>query len=452
MADSLVSSAHTSALSSRNQEPTHLPAASGETLGGPAVGGESSVSTDGTPIADNAYKINGATTSTDGSIPKAVGPEASHRGEMKSEDKDPDVEFDDEDKLDEGDDLDAQLDQMEAVDVDVDLDKNKDKDDLKDDLKEDGNPFAKKDDKKSDDDDKDDDKEDKVKDGRHLETEDKENPFAKKDDDDKDDDKKEKVEESFKVRIKLPAVTISEEVLPAANQQKVTALFEQALRSTIKDVNKQLAGHYRALHEEKIAKRDAVMAKQMDAYLSYVVEEWVKQNKVSIRQSLRAQLSEEFLNGLQRLFKEHYIDVPESKVDVVQKLTEQNEKLRGSVNEAHAKSLKLRKLAEAANKGRIVAEFARKLTEADAAKLHKLAEDVVYKTAKDFRSRLTVLKENYFPATKPAVTPAKTQELPAEQVVIKEEVVATKKDASSSDPDVAAIAETLSRQALSSKW
>lgn len=446
MADSLVSGAHTSALSQRNSEPTHLSGASYETLGGRTP---TSV-----PNSDED-KINaGAGVSgQDTSIPKAVGPEPSH---LKSEDSDDaEVSFDgDDEDLTEGDDLDKELDQFESLeepDVDVDLDEEDDKEDEdkgdnpfvkedgdeeddKGDLKEDENPFEKKDDDAEE-----------VKEEEGDSTDSGKLPLSSVQEDEDADDEKEKVEESLKIRVKIPAVTLSESVIPAKKQKAVRALFEQHVRAVTKQIAKQVSSHYKKLHESKIAKRDAAMAKQMDAYLSYVVEEWVKANRVSIRQSLRTQLAEEFLTGLQRLFKEHYIDVPESKVDVVRKLTEQNEKLKSKLTEQHASKMKLKKLAEAANKARIVAEFGATMSEAERAKLSKLAESTSYKNSKDFRAKLAVLKENYFPKTE-----KRTKDLPAENVqVIKEE---TKKTADASvDPDIAAINEALRRSA-GTKW
>jgi hypothetical protein len=406
MAD-LVNSTHKGALGVRNQEPSHLDGGSYETLGGPPVGG----------VEANTVKINSAAGVKDGdtTIPKAVGPEQTHRGELKTEDSDPDVDFGDGDdsKLSEADDLDDQLDKFDEAVIDVDTDADDKDDDDKKKVAEDFN-FDKD---KKDDDDKDDAKNEDVEIDVKKDGDDKDDDKKSKDDDKGGDDKKpaflkKDVKEAFKVRIKMPSLKLTEAVMPAKNQKQVEALFEQAVRSTTKQVNTQLAAHYRKLFEEKSAARDAATAKKMDAYLSYVVEEWVKQNKVAIRQSLRFQLAENFLDGLKTLFKEHYIDVPESKVDVVKKLTEQVEKLKAAVNEQHTQKLQLRKLAESANKARIVAEFGRTLSEAQVSKLTKLAEDVQYKNAKDFRARLTVIKESYF------TNPTKKNDLPREDVQV----------------------------------
>lgn len=458
MAD-LVSTTHKERLSPKNSEPSHLKGGSYETLGGPDQGGAT---------GGDAYKINAASgVGTDTTIPKAVGAEPTHLPPKSEEAGDaPEIEFDGDDiATEEVDDLDKQLDQFESTDpVDIDV-KLGDEDDDK--IKEeDENPFAKKDD------DEDEIKEELGAEPTHLPSpgqhdgpggipslgeeddapfekkdddeikEEDENPFAKKDD---DEDKGEKVEEALKIRIKLPQAQLFESAnISAKTQKKVGLVFEQVVRETTKQIAAQVHAHYKRLHEAKLAQRDALMAKQMDSYLTYVTEEWFKANKVAIRSSLRAQLAEEFMGALKKVFVEHYIDVPESKVDVVAKLTEDVAKLRKSLNEQVASKLKLRKLAEAANKARIVAESSQGLSAASAAKLQKLAEGTQYTTAKDFREKVALLKESYFPKGEPKLTQKLEEDV--------QEPVAQGSKSVSVDPDVDVIAQTLSRQATQSKW
>lgn len=456
-------------LSPKNSEPSHLKGGSYDVLGGPTWDHKGD---------DSAYKIDASKgVGTDTSIPKATGPEKSH---LPTATEDVDVKFDGD--KEETDDLDKELDafeEVEPVDVDIEVDDDDEKKDVKegaldpDDkipslqkgdggavLEDDENPFAKKDDEeelKEEDSLGDPELSDsKIKGAASAagipikeEDDEDENPFAKKEVEEefpfqKKDDEEEKVEESVKVRIKLPNAKLFESAgVAPKTQKKIAVVFEQAIRETTKQVASQVHKHYKRLHEQRIAQRDAAMAKQMDAYLSYVTEEWMKANRPVIRQSLRTQLAEEFLNGLQKLFKEHYIDVPDSKVDVLEKLTSQNAKLKASLNEQHAQKLKLRRLAEQANKARIVAEFARGMSEVSAAKLHKLAEDTSYTSAKDFREKLSMLKESYFPKPAP-----KVQTLPEENVQDETPKSKTK----GIDPDVTAVADMLSRSAASAKW
>lgn len=443
-------------LAPRNSEPTHLNTGSYEKIGGPSVTSE--------PNGPD-YKIDAERgVGTDTSIPHAVSGEPSHLKQVE-EDDDVDVNFADEDAAD-GDDLDADLDDFEDIDpVDVDvedeLQEEDEKDeDEKDELHEDDEKTEKEDEKDAEEaEDKalheEDEKDDEDKDELHED----DNPFAKKDEDGDEkesEEKKEKADdddlkESVKIRVKMPKLSLNESVIPAKNQKRVAVLFEQAIKDTTKQVAAQMYKHYKQLHESKLANRDAAMAKQVDAYLSYVTEEWLKANRVQVRQSLRAQLAEEFLDGLQKLFKEHYIDVPESKVDVVKKLTEQNEKLRKSLNEQVETKIKLKKLAEKANKSRIVAESCQHLSETETVKVQKLAENVSYGNAKDFRQKLSVLMETYIPkkATK------KTADLPEAEVkdgkLITEEKK-TKKTVITDDADINALADILTRQSAAEKW
>lgn len=430
MAD-LVNPTHKSALSTRNAEPTHLGGASYDVLGGPGIASA--------PGGDD-YKIDASKgVGTDTTIPKSVPAEPSH---LKKEEGEPEVEFDGDKDLSEVDDLDTDLDTLEEIEP-IDVDLETEEDETPGDEDEEEKPVAEEFGKPEDENEKEVKEEDEKgdEDEKPVEEED-ENPFAKK-----DDDEKEVKQESFKIRVKLPKLTnLAESAqLPAKAQKQVGVLFEQALRRTTKQVASQLQEHYKKLHEQKLAKYNEALTKQLDTYLSYVTEEWFKANRVAVRQSLRASLAEEFLNGLHRLFKEHYIDVPESKVDVVKKLTEQNEKLKKSLNEQHAQKLKLRKLAEAANKARIVAEFSRGMSEAQSAKLLKLAEDVAYTSAKEFREKLSMLKESYLTESK--VRKVKT--LPEENV---QTLTEEKKPTASGDPTIDAIAKTIAAQVKSSKW
>ena len=61
--------------------------------------------------------------------------------------------------------------------------------------------------------------------------------------------------------------------------------------------------------------------------MDYVVENWVEENKVAIESTLRNEIMEEFIDGLKGLFVEHYIEVPESKIDVIESLAEKVDSL-----------------------------------------------------------------------------------------------------------------------------
>lgn len=468
MAEQLVNPASAAQLQPRNSEPTHLGGLSWDDLGGTT-----------TNSAPNAATINaaGGVKGQDTSIPRSVPAEPSHLTGLKAEeDETPEVEVEFGDKMaeeDEVDDLDKALDEFDELpksDIDVKSEEEGDEDeklteeaeddekkdmseedeDEKKELAEEEGEDEKKDVAEEDEDEnkelaeetEDDEKKDmSEEDEDEKELTESEDEDEKKVDGDEDKDDEKVVAESLKVRVKMPKTSLFESAgFSAKQQKKVAAVFESAIKQTTKQVGAQIHEHYRALHRRKLAEAQSKLESRLNDYLQVVVEEWFNANRVAVRQSLRADLAENFLNGLQTLFKEHYIDVPESKVDVVKTLTSEVKSLRAQVNEQVTQKMKLRKLAEAANKKRIVAEFARTLSESQSAKLEKLAEDTAYVSAKDFREKLTMLKESYFGESRPS----QVTRLPEENVHVVKETSGAK-----SEVDV--VADAISRQ-VKSNW
>ena len=404
----LVNPVSAAQLKPRNQEPTHLGGASYDDIGGTDTNAE-----------PNTAKVDAEkSVKTDTTIPKSVPAEPSHlKGAASNiaEEDDVKVKFneeedDDEKKLDEADDLDKALDEA-MDDKPIEVKEEDDKEDMTE---------------EADDDDKE----------KMSEEADDEKKM-----DEEDDDEKKEVSESVRIKIRMPKTNIFESAGFNAKQQKqVAALFESAIKDTARDISVKLNEAYKARTARKIAESEQKLTDRLNTYLSVVTEQWMEDNRVAVRQNLRTELSENFLKGLQSLFKEHYIDVPDSKVDVVETLTQEVEALKSKLNESASSNLKLRRLAEAANKKRIVAEFARNMSETQAVKLAKLAENTEYVDAKDFREKLGMLKESYFGGK----NESQVQRLPEEDVQVVKEQTGVKSEAD-------AVADVISRQ-VKSNW
>jgi hypothetical protein len=426
----LVNQASAAQLKPRNQEPTHLGGASYDDIGGTSTNAE-----------PNTAKVDGEKgVKTDTTIPKSVAAEPRHTIKENDDEDEDDVkvkfneeEDDDEKKLDEADDLDKALDEAMEDDKPIEVKEENDDDEKKLDEEDD-------DEKKEVAEETDDDEKKEV-----SEEADDEKKLDEEDDDEKkldeeDDDEKKEVSESVRIKIAMPKTSLFESAGFNAKQQKqVAALFESAVKETARDISVKLNEAYKARAARKIAESEKKLTERLNTYLSVVVEHWMEDNRVAVRQNLRTELSENFLNGLQSLFKEHYIDVPSSKVDVVETLTKEVETLKGKLNESASSNLKLRRLAEAANKKRIVAEFARNMSETQAVKLAKLAENTEYVDAKDFREKLGMLKESYFGGK----SDVKGQRLPEEDVQVVKEESRVKSEADE-------VAAAISRQVKSS--
>jgi hypothetical protein len=142
------------------------------------------------------------------------------------------------------------------------------------------------------------------------------------------------------------------------------------------------------------------MVEKVDSYLNYVVEEWMKENELAVERGIRTEIAEDFITGLKDLFKEHYIDVPEEKYNVLDDLTNQNKKLEDKLNEQIAKNVDLSKEVSSSAKSKAINEVASDLADTEKEKFEKMAENVEYDSADKFREKLETIKESYFPKSK----------------------------------------------------
>ena len=227
---------------------------------------------------------------------------------------------------------------------------------------------------------------------------------VKAEDDDKKEDDKEVKKESTEVEIDLSAdvkaLVSSDADLSEEFKDKAATIFETAVRTRIKEQRKILEAKYEEkLSAEKETIKEA-MTEKVDSYLNYVVEEWMKENELAVERGIRTEIAEDFITGLKDLFKEHYIDVPEEKYNVLDDLTNQNKKLEAKLNEQIEKNVDLTKKVSNADRSSIVAEISNDLAETEKEKFTSMAENVEYDSAEKFREKLETIKESYFPKKK----------------------------------------------------
>jgi len=229
----------------------------------------------------------------------------------------------------------------------------------------------------------------------------------------KDEMAKMKKESAEEVEIDLSddvkALVSSDADLSEEFKDKAATIFETAVKTRIKEQTKILEAQYEEkLASEKETVKEA-MTEKVDSYLNYVVEEWMKENELAVERGIRTEIAEDFITGLKDLFKEHYIDVPEEKYNVLDDLTNQNKKLEDKLNEQIEKNVELSKKVSDADRATIVAEISDDLADTETEKFEKMAENVEYDSADKFREKLETIKESYFPKTKIEETASKDE-------------------------------------------
>jgi hypothetical protein len=238
-------------------------------------------------------------------------------------------------------------------------------------------------------------------------------PEAKSEDDEDEEEEEEEDEEEMKMKMKKEMVekyrgSMREDVDALFNGEslsedfrvKATTIFEAAVQSRVESIVEDVLSENDAVLIEAIEEIKNEMSAQVDEYLSYAVEEWVNENQVAIETGLRAELVEDFINGLKNLFTEHYIEIPEEKVDVAEELAMTVAQLEEAMTAAAAEKADLVEKLNVANKNEAIRKICEGLTEVQVGKMKSLAEGMEFTTEGDFNNKLAVIRENYFPSKK----------------------------------------------------
>ena len=213
-----------------------------------------------------------------------------------------------------------------------------------------------------------------------------------------------KVKEGIKVNVEddVEALLNGEEDISEEFKKKTTTIFEAAVREKVETEVDRLEKEYeQSVAEEVNGIRDDLVEK-IDSYLDYVVEEWLKDNEVAIESGIRSEVTEEFISGLKRLFEEHYIDIPEDKVDVLSDLTKENEDLKEQVNNEINKNIELKKEKDSVSASEIFNDVVDGLADTEIEKMKSLGEGIEFEDEDSYREAISTLRENYFPKTRVA--------------------------------------------------
>ena len=198
----------------------------------------------------------------------------------------------------------------------------------------------------------------------------------------------------------VKALVSSDADLSEEFKDKAATIFETAVKTRIKEQTKILEAQF----DEKLASETETvkeaMVEKVDSYLNYVVEEWMKENELAVERGIRTEIAEDFITGLKSLFKEHYIDVPEEKYNVLEDLTNQSKDLEAKLNEQIEKNVNLSKEVSEFHKKQAILEVTADLAETEKEKFVSMAENVEYDSAEKFREKLETIKESYFPKSK----------------------------------------------------
>jgi hypothetical protein len=208
----------------------------------------------------------------------------------------------------------------------------------------------------------------------------------------KEDEKKKEID----VKEDVAALIAGEDDLTEEFKSKAATIFEAAIKSKVKDIAESMEADYQTKLEQESAKAKDELTEKVDSYLSYVVEEWMKENEIALERGIKGEIAEDFISGLKKLFEDHYIDVPDEKYNVLEDQAGKIEKLEKELNEQIAKNVELNKEVGTKEKEEIKSKVSEDLADTAKEKFAKLAEEIEYSNAEDYKKKLETVKESYF--------------------------------------------------------
>ena len=179
-------------------------------------------------------------------------------------------------------------------------------------------------------------------------------------------------------------------------KEKAATVFESAVNSKVKEIAESMEAEIKEINEQDVAKHKEELTEKVDSYLSYVVEEWMKENEIALERGIKGEIAEDFITGLKKLFAEHYIDVPDERYNVLEDQAAKIESLEKKLNEQIEKNVELNKDNADKTRSTIMSEVAEGLADTAKEKFAKLAEEIEWSDADSFKTKCETIKESYF--------------------------------------------------------
>ena len=207
---------------------------------------------------------------------------------------------------------------------------------------------------------------------------------------------------------------LSGEDLSEEFKEKAKVIFEASINAKITDIENQLNEEYATKLSEEVATIKVELTERTDAYLEYVAQEWMEENAIAVEKGIKTEMTESFMEGMKKLFEEHYVTLPEDKYDVLENLVDKLDEMETKLNEQIEKNVALNQRLGESTAQTIFNNVAEGLATSQKEKFQSLAESVEFESEESYRGKIETLKESYFGQKKTTPTASAPQELKEE--------------------------------------
>ena len=211
---------------------------------------------------------------------------------------------------------------------------------------------------------------------------------------------------------------IAGEELSEEFQEKARTIFEAAITSKVAEITEGIKSEYEENLVEEVKGIKAELQERLDSYLEYVADEWVGENQLAVEHGLKTEMTESFLEGMKKLFEDHYVTIPEEKYDVIENMVDKLDDMESKLNEQIEKNVALNKRLAESTADVIFAEVTEGLAQTQKDKLATLVENVDFESENGYREKIETLKESYFPTKGSNTQTSKSENLTEESEAV----------------------------------
>ena len=197
---------------------------------------------------------------------------------------------------------------------------------------------------------------------------------------------------------------LSGEDLSEEFKEKAKTIFEASINAKITDIENQLNEEYTKKLTEEVETIKVELTERTDAYLEYVADEWMKENAIAVEKGIKTEMTESFMEGMKKLFEEHYVTLPEDKYDVLENMVDKLDEMETKLNEQIEKNVALNQKLGESTADSIFNNVAEGLATSQKEKFKSLAESVEFESEESYRGKIETLKESYFGQKKTTTT------------------------------------------------
>ena len=178
--------------------------------------------------------------------------------------------------------------------------------------------------------------------------------------------------------------------------EKAKTIFEAAVKAKISEEYDKLVEHFGNELEKQLESAKAELSEEVNGTVNYAVTQWLEENQVAVDRGIRNEITSDFIAGLKGLFEEHYISIPDDKVDVVEGMAESIREMEERLDEQVKANVKLQNTLNETAKLNILNTVSEGLADTQKEKLAALAEGVEFVSAEEFSRKVSTIKESYF--------------------------------------------------------